>query len=139
MNSNRITLITLGVSDLARARSFYETLGWQLDEATDDMAFYALDGAKFGLYSLSKLAEDLNRPAETLGTGAMALAQNFSTREEVDTAFARALAAGAKAIQHPQSVFWGGYSGSFTDPDGHLWEYAMNPFWKLDGDGHLMP
>jgi uncharacterized protein len=139
MTTNRITLITLGVADLARARAFYEAIGWVLEQANDDVAFYALNGAKFGLYRRAKLAEDLNRPPETLGMGAMTLAQNFATTEEVGTAYARALAAGATALKPPEKVFWGGYSGTLADPDGHVWEYAMNPFWSLDADGHLTP
>src|SRR5690606_41488272 len=80
-------------------------------------------------------AED--RPGAALGTGAMTLAQNFRTEAEVDTAFEAALAAGATALKRPEKVFWGGYSGYYADPDGHVWDVAMNPFWPLADDGSL--
>ncbi len=87
--------------------------------------------------ALAPLAEDQGRADASLGTGAMTLAQNFATTEEVDAAFATALDAGATALKKPQKVFWGGYSGYYADPDGHVWEVAMNPFWPLNEDGSL--
>lgn len=137
MIPNRITLITLSVADLARARAYYEALGWQLESAQEAVAFYDMGGMKFGLYARAKLAEDLGREVADLGTGAMTLAQNFATEAEVDAAYEAALAAGATPCKRPEKVFWGGYSGTLADPDGHVWEYAMNPFWSLDADGHL--
>ncbi|MDH5798378.1 MAG: VOC family protein, partial [Paracoccaceae bacterium] len=86
---------------------------------------------------LDDLAKDQGRPGAPLGMGASTLAQNYESEAEVDAAFARALAAGATALKKPQKVFWGGYSGYFTDPDGHVWEVAMNPFWPLNDDGSL--
>lgn len=137
MTPNRITLITLSVADLPRARGFYEALGWQCEEANDDVAFFDMGGMKFGLYRRDKLAQDLGRKVADLGTGAMTLARNFASEAEVDAAYAAAIKAGAAPCKSPEKVFWGGYSGTFADPDGHVWEYAMNPFWQLDADGRL--
>lgn len=137
MKANRITLVTLAVSDLARARSYYEALGWIAEEAQAGVCFFDMGGMKFGLYDKAGLAQDLGRPIESLGTGAMTLAQNFATEAEVDAAYDAALAAGGTACKPPVKVFWGGYSGTVADPDGHVWEYAMNPFWVLDDKGKL--
>ncbi|MCV2881781.1 VOC family protein [Actibacterium sp. XHP0104] len=137
MNPNRITLITLSVTDLPRARAFYEALGWQCSEALDEVAFYDMGGMKFGLYSRAKLAEDLGRAPGDLGAGAMTLAQNFNSEAEVDRAYQAAIDAGATPCKPPEKVFWGGYSGTYADPDGHIWEVAHNPFWQLDDQGLL--
>lgn len=137
MTPQRVTLITLGVTDLARSRRFYETLGWEPAQAQDGVAFYRLFGAALALFPRAALAEDQGRPEAELGTGAVTLAQNFASRAEVDAAFDRAIAAGARRLQQPREVFWGGYSGYFADPDGHVWELAMNPFWPLNADGTL--
>lgn len=135
--AQRISLVTLGVDDLGRARGFYEALGWRPVEAMEGMACYQLHGQALMLFGRAELAADQGRPGADLGTGAMTLAQNFDTREEVDAAYAAALAAGASALKIPEPVFWGGYSGYFTDPDGHVWELAHNPFWPLSRDGSL--
>ena len=137
MNPQRITLVTLGVRDLDRSKAFYAALGWQGDHSNPGVVFYDLGGMKMGLFGLDPLAEDQGRPGATLGTGAMTLAQNFDSPEAVDAAFALALEAGATALKAPEAVFWGGYSGYFADPDGHVWELAHNPFWPLDADGKL--
>lgn len=137
MNPQRVTLITLGVADLARARTFYEALGWHATQATDSVVFFQMRGAVLGLFGLSDLAKDQGRPDAPLGTGAMTLAQSFATEAEVDAAFGVALKGGAKPLKAPQKVFWGGYSGYYADPDGHVWELAMNPFWPLNDDGSL--
>ncbi|MEH6774971.1 MAG: VOC family protein, partial [Cereibacter changlensis] len=89
------------------------------------------------LFGLADLAADQGRAGATLGMGAVTLAQNFATEAEVDAAFTQALAAGATALKVPEKVFWGGYSGYWADPDGHVWEVAMNPFWPLAADGSL--
>ena len=133
----RVTLITLGVHDLARSRAFYKALGWHPHSETDTISFYQLQGAALGLYPLANLADDMDRPATGLGTGAMTVGQNFATEEAVDAAWHTALQAGATPIQVPQAVSWGGYSGYFADPDGHVWELAVNPFWPLAEDGSL--
>ncbi len=136
MTSQRITLITLGVDDLAASRAFYARLGWkEHPESQPTVAFYQVHGAVFGLFGRSALAEDQGRPGAALGTGANTLAQNFATKKEVDIAFDAAIAAGATALKKPEEVFWGGYSGYWADPDGHVWEMAMNPFWPLGEDG----
>ena len=94
-------------------------------------------GFALGLFGRADLAKDQGRPDATLGTGAVTLAQNFPDRKAVDAAFDRAIAAGATPLKRPEPVFWGGYSGYFADPDGHVWELAHNPFWPLDDDGWL--
>ena len=137
MNRQRVTLITLGVADLAAARAFYRRLGWVPASETEGVSFYQMQGQVLGLFGRDDLAADQGRPGAKLGTGAMTLAQNFATEAEVDAAFAEALAAGATALKAPEKVFWGGYSGYWADPDGHVWEVAMNPFWPLNEDGSL--
>lgn len=137
MTPQRITLITLGVADLDRAKAFYGALGWVPGEATEGIAFYRMGGFALALFGRDALATDQGRPGATLGTGAVTLAQNFPDRAGVDEAFAQALAAGAQALKPPEPVFWGGYSGYYADPDGHVWEVAHNPFWPLDAQGWL--
>ena len=138
MTPQRVTLITLGVADIHRSRKFYADLGWAVTrEMGDEVSFYQINGMALGLFGLGSLAKDQGRPGEKLGTGAMTLAQNFATKEEVDAAYAAALAAGGSSLKEPQDVFWGGYSGYYADPDGHVWEVAMNPFWPLNDDGSL--
>ena len=137
MRANRITLVTLGVADLARSRAFYEALGWEVGGAFEESVFFDMDGAKLGLYRLDMLARDLDRAPGDLGTGAATLAQNFAEEAEVDAAYERALAAGASVCKRPEAVFWGGYSGTYADPDGHVWEVATNPSWTLDDEGRL--
>ncbi|MCC5961086.1 MAG: VOC family protein [Rhodobacteraceae bacterium] len=137
MPVQRVTLITLGVDDLPRARTFYQALGWKPAEALEGVVFYQMNGLALGLFGRKELAADQGRAGATLGTGAMTLAQNFNSPADVDTAFAAALVAGARALKHPEPVFWGGYSGYYADPDGHVWEVAHNPFWPLADDGTL--
>lgn len=137
MTPQRVTLITLGVADLARSRAFYAKLGWTPAEAHAAVAFYQMNGLALGLFGLADLAADQARPVETLGTGAITLAQNFPDAEEVDAAYAAALDAGATALKAPVAAEWGGYSGYYADPDGHVWEVAHNPFWPLQSDGSL--
>ena len=137
MTPQRVTLITLGVDDLERSTAFYEQLGWTQTERTPGVVFFQIHGALLGLFPKVELAKDQGRPGAPLGTGAMTLAQNFTTKEEVDAAFDKALAAGATELKRPEEVFWGGYSGYYEDLDGHVWELAMNPFWPLSEDGSL--
>lgn len=139
MNNQRVTLITLGVSDLEKSRKFYADLGWKTHSETPEVTFYQIHGALLGLFGKDDLAKDQGRPGEPLGTGAMTLAINFPTEAEVDAAFDAALAVGATSLKRPEKVFWGGYSGYYADPDGHVWELAMNPFWELEADGSLKP
>ena len=137
MTVQRVTLITLGVADLAAARAFYARLGWQEHSGTEGVAFFRLDGQALALFGRDDLAKDQGRPGAQLGTGAITLAQNFASEAEVDAAFTAALAAGATALKRPEKVFWGGYSGYWADPDGHVWEVAFNPFWPLGPNGRL--
>ncbi|PTE22971.1 glyoxalase [Cereibacter changlensis JA139] len=137
MTPQRVTLITLGVADLAAAIAFYERLGWRQHGQQERIAFFQLNGLALALFGLADLAADQGRAGATLGAGAVTLAQNFATEAEVDAAFTQALAAGATALKPPEKVFWGGYSGYWADPDGHVWEVAMNPFWPLAADGSL--
>lgn len=137
MKANRVTLITLGVSDITRARNYYEALGWEMEADMGEAVFYAMDGMKFGFFTLEGLARETGRSVEELKTGAMTLAQNFGSDDEVDAMFARAVAAGAMPVTQPFKTDWGGYSSYVADPDGHLWEFAHNPFWALDDQGRL--
>ena len=137
MTPQRVTLITLGVADLTRSKAFYGALGWEPTADEGEVVFYQINGMVLGFFGLEPLAKDQGRPDAKLGTGAMTLAQNFSTVEDVDAAFALALQEGAAALKAPEKVFWGGYSGYYADPDGHVWEVAHNPFWELNEDGSL--
>lgn len=132
-----IALVTLGVADLDRSRAFYAALGWEAAEVSAGVVFIQLAGQVLALFGRDDLAKDQGRPAAVLGTGAMTLARNFASVAEVDAAFDRAVSAGAEVLKRPEAVFWGGYSGYFSDPDGHVWELAMNPFWALEEDGTL--
>lgn len=134
----RISLITLGVADLARAEAFYAALGWtRAEESAEGVAFYQLSGQVLALFAAEELADDQGRTVRELGTGAITLAQNFTSREAVDAAFAEWTRAGGSVLKAPEEVFWGGYSGYATDPDGHPWEFAFNPGWPLAADGSL--
>lgn len=138
MTPQRVSLITLGVADLERSKMFYAGLGWiPAPRGGDTIVFYQLRGFVLGLFGRDALAEDQNRPAKELGTGAMTLALNMVDRESVDKAYQSALHAGAASLKEPQEVFWGGYSGYYADPDGHVWEVAHNPYWPLDNGGSL--
>ena len=131
----RLSLITLGVDDLERARRFYEQgLGWRPLHASGDIAFYQLPGLALALFGRAALAEDARRPVDGRFSG-VTLAINERSREDVDRTFEQALAAGAAATKRPEEVFWGGYSGYFTDPDGHSWEVAHNPGCTIHEDG----
>ena len=125
----RISMITLGVDDVQRSAEFYEKgLGFPRVESPPEVAFFNLDGTWLGLFGRDSLAKDANVSAEGGGFNGFALAHNLQSEEEVDAAFAEAVAAGAEPVKRPEKVFWGGYSGYFRDPDGHLWELAHNPF-----------
>ena len=133
----RLSMVTLGVVDLARARRFYEAgLGWTPSGAScDQVAFFQVGGVVLGLYPREALAEDAKVAPDGSGFGGIALAYNGRTRDEVDRVLAKAEAAGATILKPAQDVFWGGYSGYFADPDGHPWEVAWNPDWPIDDDG----
>lgn len=137
MTPQRVSLITLGVADLDRSRDFYGDLGWMPVPSPPEVVFYQLDGLVLGLFGLGPLAKDQGRAGARLGFGAVSLAQNFADREGVDGAFAAALDAGATGMKAPEEVFWGGYSGYYADPDGHVWEVAHNPFWTIGDTGRV--
>jgi uncharacterized protein len=131
----RLSLVTLGVADLARARAFYEGLGWMTRaEPEDDVVFFQTGGMIVGLWSRDRLAED-SCVADGGGWGGVTLALNVRSPDEVDAAIADARAAGAHIARDGAETFWGGYSGVFVDPDGHPWEVAHNPHWTIGGDG----
>jgi uncharacterized protein len=131
----RISLITLGVRDLARSRSFYEALGWTTGaQPGDDVAFFQAGDMVLALWDRGKLAED-SCVEDTGGWGGTTLALNLGSPDEVDAVLEEARAAGATIGREGAATFWGGYSGLFLDPDGHPWEIAHNPHWTLTDDG----
>lgn len=124
----RMSMITLGVDDMARAVDFYQNgLGFPREGEGDEVAFFRLNGTWLGLYGRKALADDAQVDAEGTGFNSFAIAHNVHSEEEVDEVMDEALKAGAELVKKPQKVFWGGYSGYFKDPDGHLWEVAHNP------------
>ncbi len=134
----RLSMITLGVADLGRARAFYEALGWKGQSPPGaDIVFFQLIGAALALYPRHALAEDAQLSNETARFGGIALAFNTRDKAEVDRVLKDAVAAGGTLLKPAQEVFWGGYSGYFADPDGHPWEVAFNPHWPLSSDGSL--
>lgn len=133
-----LALITLGVADLGRARAFYEALGWQASGASNEnVAFFHGANGSLALYPRHLLAEDAMVADRPTGFSAITLANNMRSEQDVDAFLERARAAGGKIVKPAQKVFWGGYSGYFADPDGHLWEVAHNPFFPIDDDGKL--
>jgi uncharacterized protein len=133
----RLSLVTLGVDDLERARSFYRELGWvESSQSNDEVAFFQAGGIVFALWSRASLAND-SAVEDTGGWGGVTLAYNTRSREEVDDVMAEARSGGADISREPGETFWGGYSGVFVDPDGHPWEVAHNPFWEIDEDGSV--
>ena len=131
----RVSLITLGVADLSRAKEFYEALGWRANsDSPDDVAFFQAGGMVLALWDREKLAEDSVR-TDSGGWGGVTLAYNVRSPAEVDAVIAEARIAGAVIGREPAETFWGGYSAVFIDPDGHPWEIAHNPGWSLRDDG----
>jgi len=130
----RISIVTLGVADLARSVEFYrDGLGLpQWADANHTIAFFALQGAWLALYPRDALAEDANVPPEGGGFSGVTLAHNVGSQREVDTVMTEAEAAGATIVKPAWEAFWGGYSGYFADPDGHLWEVAWNPYFPSE-------
>jgi len=133
----RLSLVTLGVSDLAAARRFYEALGWTTGAApADDVVFFQAGGMIVALWGRDQLAED-SGVADPGGWGGITLAYNTRSPAEVDAVIEDARAAGARIAREPAETFWGGYSGVFVDPDGHPWEVAHNPHWHIGEDGSV--
>ena len=131
----RLSLVTLGVRDLARARRFYEAMGWRTGAAPDDdVVFFQAGGMIVALWDRAELARD-SAVEDGDGWGGVTLAYNVSSPEEVDAVIDEAQAAGARIGRQPGQTFWGGYSGVFVDPEGHPWEIAHNPHWTVGPDG----
>ncbi|HJS31523.1 MAG TPA: VOC family protein [Alphaproteobacteria bacterium] len=134
----RVSLITLGVSDLARSREFYRRLGWRRSMTrAEGVAFFQIGGLALALYPREHLARDAEIEAPGPGFSRLALAYNTRTRDEVDQVLAEAEAAGATILKRGHDVFWGGYVGFFADPDGFLWEIAWNPSFAMSEDGSI--
>jgi predicted lactoylglutathione lyase len=133
----RVSLVTLGVADLGRARAFYEALGWTTRaEPGDDVVFFQAGGLIVALWDRARLAED-SGVEDAPGFGGIVLAHNVRSPAEVDAVIAQARAAGATITREPGETFWGGYSGAFTDTEGHPWEIAHNPRWTIEPDGSV--
>jgi catechol 2,3-dioxygenase-like lactoylglutathione lyase family enzyme len=134
----RLSLITLGVADLAVSRAFYGRLGFTESPAgNESVAFLQAGGVVLALYGAEALAEDAATPFSPPGFRAVTLAHNVRAKEQVAEVLAEAEQAGARIVKPAQDVFWGGHSGYFADPDGHLWEVAYNPFFPLDPAGQV--
>jgi len=131
----RVSLITLGVADLKRAYAFYEALGWSASW-NEDIVFFQAGGQVVALWSREELAKD-SGAEDRGGWGGITLAHNVRSPAEVDAVIDEARAAGARIVREGAETFWGGYSGAFADPDGHVWEIAHNPYWTIAGDGSV--
>ncbi len=136
----RVSIVTLGVTDLERAVSFYQDgLGWPLSGASNEnIAFFKTSGTVLALHPREKLAADANTEPEGSGFSGFTLAHNVADKEQVARVLGEAEAAGARIVKEAQDVFWGGHSGYFADPDGYLWEVAWNPYAPLAKDGSLI-
>jgi uncharacterized protein len=134
----RLSLLTLGVDDVARSRRFYEALGFVASgPANDDVAFFMAGGVVLSLYSRASLLRDLGLSDGTPGFAGITLAHNVRSEAEVAAVLAEAVAAGGRLVKASHKVFWGGTIGYFADPDGHLWEVAYNPDFPFDAAGNL--
>jgi len=132
----RVSLVTLGVADVGRARAFYEALGWEGESPDGDVVFFQAGGMIVALWSRAKLAAD-SVVRDAGGWGGITLAHNVASAAAVDAVLAEAEAAGGTIARAGAPTFWGGYSGIFIDPDGHPWEVAHNPGWPLAADGSV--
>lgn len=135
----RISLVTLGVSDLERSKAFYRALGWVEAPSPEGIAFYQAGGMVVALWERSALAidsgtQDLDRG----GWGGVTLALNVAAPADVDEVVAQAEEVGARVVRTPDATYWGGYSGVFCDPDDHPWEIAYNPYWTITEDGRTL-
>jgi predicted lactoylglutathione lyase len=133
----RISIVTLGVADLAKSREFYERLGWKKSGNNEGIVFFQAGGMALALYPKGDLAKDAKVSADGSGFAGVTIAYNTRSRDEVDAVLAEAVRAGAKLLKAAQEAFWGGYSGYFADPDGFLWEVAWNPFFAIGADGAI--
>jgi len=134
----RLSFVTLGVDDVERSRKFYEALGFKASAASEaSVAFFDAGGVVLALFGLEALAKDASITPNKAGFSGVALAHNVTSDAAVDQVLGEAVAAGAKLLKPGQKAFWGGYSGYFADPDGHIWEVAHNPFMPLDAHGRV--
>jgi predicted lactoylglutathione lyase len=133
-----VALVTLGVSDYARSKTFYEALGWSAVLDIEETAFFQANGVVLVLWARDKLAADLGIEDEGARWGGTALAHNVATRDEVDEVIDLAHRNGAEITREPSETFYGGYAGGFRDPDGHVWEVAQNPTFALKDDGSVI-
>jgi uncharacterized protein len=134
----RVTLVTLGVSDYVRAKAFYEALGWSPALEVDETAFYQGNGIILALWGREKLGPELGIPDDGARFSGIALAHNVRSREEVHEVIEQARGNGAAITREPEETFYGGYAGAFRDLDGHAWEIAHNPGFGLDDDGNIV-
>jgi predicted lactoylglutathione lyase len=134
-----ISLITLGVADVAKATSFYERLGFVRSKraSQDSVSFFQAGPVVLALWGRDAQRDDAQAAELWTGNGGIAVAQNLASEAGVDAMMARAEAAGARILKPAAKTFWGGYDGYFADLDGHVWEVAFNPFWELDEDGRV--
>lgn len=133
-----LSVVTLGVQDLARSRKFYRALGWRESSASqEEIAFFQAGSLVFGLFQRDALAEDAGISASGSGFPGFTLAHNVESEAAVIKTIEEALAAGASLVRTADKVFWGGFRGHFADPDGFLWEVCWNPFFPLDEQGHV--
>ena len=135
----RLSLVTLGVADLACAQAFYEqVVGWKAAPSPPGVVFFDLNGLVFSLFPHEELEKDMKAAAGSgQGSRGFALAYNARSKEEVDLIFAQLKGNGANIVKAPETAFWGGYSGYFADSDGHKWEVAYNPYWTILPDGRV--
>lgn len=135
----RLSLVTLGVADVARARQFYEAMGFRASSASNaNVVFFDAGGVALALFGRAALAQDAHTADSVPGFSGVTLAHNVASEAEVDYVLAEAVRCGARLVKPGQRVFWGGYSGYFADPDGHLWEIAHNPFFPRDATGRIV-
>ena len=134
----RLSIVTLGVADVAASRRFYERLGWSASSVGDEhIAFFQAGSMVFSLYSLEEMAKDLGLESGNSGYASIALAYNVRHKEDVDAVLAEAEQAGARLLKSAEEKPWGGYAGYFADPEGYAWEVAWNPGFELGEDGSL--
>lgn len=134
----RLSFVTLGVADMKVSRKFYETLGFRASAASQEsVTFFDAGGVVLALFGREDLAIDAAVPSGPSGFSGVALAHNVASEDDADRAIAEAVAAGGRLLKPAQKAFWGGYSGYFADPDGHIWEVAFNPFFPLDAAGRV--
>jgi len=135
MMEQRVSLITLGTRDMTAQATFYESLGWARVDSPDGVIAFDLIGQTLGLYPLEALAKDIGVAVSDLGRGAATLGYNVREKAEVAALLNQAETAGGRVLKPAQDVFWGGHSGYFADPEGHIWEVSWNPFSPLGPDG----